>query len=485
MSDFIKDIAAVCRKNFYNFYGLFSGILACFLSTVLFIKEFFVSEKETVLGFATANVTLTLLVILLPIAGWILFWFWKIRIPCGAKDKIVLVIAITAESEDQNIRMRNDFVNGVKDLINRENIGSALEVVELNDHHSLWVADQLKKYTLNKSGKKEVKSFRKIVEKTNGNFFIFSDIKERKSNNIDKYVLSLNGIISHLDNQNKNISNNIAEGFKKLWHNSITFDKVLEIEGFQFTTESIFVAVRYSIGIAVLAYGDITNTQLSYKLFDGLHRDPFFTKFKTLPQNLLEMRSKFGELKALTGWIIANLFLQNGNLVEAEKTLKDSIATLNTYNAQITLSILEFRKNNFRLALKIASEAEKISNGDGVWRYNRAFLYMRLGRFKDGIRIYKQILKNSFLGEEIILVQIYNFNENDFLKNNPNEIWSYFIIAYLKHKKGNESIAAIEYFEKFLKNPNAAKYPLLVEEAKACIKEIDDKKYFPSDSSLV
>ncbi len=110
---------------------------------------------------------------------------------------------------------------------------------------------------------------------------------------------------------------------------------------------------------------------------------------------------------------------------------------------------------------------------------------MRLGKFKDGIRIYKQILNNSFPGEKIILVQIYNFNEHDFVKNNPDEIWSHFIIGYLKHKKGNESISSIEYFEKFLKNPNAKKYPLLVEEAKACMKEIDDKKYFPPDSSIL
>lgn len=484
MEDFIKKITSVCQKNLYNVYGLFSGILLCFLAPVWFIKEFFISETETVLSFALSNITLSLFAILSPMIGWIIFWLCKVRMPCGVKDKIVLVIAITAENENQNVRMRNDFVKGVRDLINRENIGNVIEVLELNDHHSSQVADQLKKYTANKSGKKEIKGFRNVVKKTNGSFFIFSDIKERKGNNTDKYVLSLNGIINHLDNQNKNISNSIADGFKKLWHNSITFDKVLEIEGFQFTTESIFVAVRYSIGISALAYGDITNTKISFDLFSGLHRDPFFSKFKPLPQNLLEMKNKVRELKALTSWIIANLFLQEGNILEAEKYLTDSIKTLDTYQAQITRSILEFKKNNCRLALNIASEASNIANGDGVWRYNKAFLFMRLGKFKDGIRVYKQILKNNFPGEKIILDKIYHFNEHDFLKDNPDEIWSYFIIGYLKHKKEGESISSVEYFENFLKNPNAIKYPLLVEEAKICMKEIDDKKYFPPDASI-
>lgn len=63
MEDFIKKITSLCQKNFYNLYGLFSGILACLLATIRFIKEFFVSEKATVLGFAISNPTLTLLVI--------------------------------------------------------------------------------------------------------------------------------------------------------------------------------------------------------------------------------------------------------------------------------------------------------------------------------------------------------------------------------------------------------------------------------------
>lgn len=479
---FVKDIADICCKNFYNVYGLFSGISLCILSTFWFIKEFCISEKETVLNFALFNTTLTLLFILLPISGWILFWFWKTRIPCGAKDKIVLVIAITAESKDQNTRMRNDFIKGVGDLIKRENIGNIIEVTELNDHHSLHFSNHLKKYLLNKSGKKEVKNFRKIVQKTNGDFFIFSDIKERKNNNIDRYVLSLNGIINHLDNQNKSISNGITEGFKKLWHNSITFDKSLEIDGFQFTTESIFVAVRYSVGIATLAYGGITKTKISFGLFQGLDKDPFFFKVKPLPKNLLEMKNKVKEMKAFTSWILANLCLQEGNIEEAENYLKCSIETLDTYQAQVTLSILEFSKNNFRAALSATSKASKMANGDGVWRYNKAFLFMRLGKFKDGIRVYKQIFKNNFPGEEITLGQVYDFNENKFLKNNPDEIWSYFIMGYLKYRKEEKPISSIEYFEKFLKNPNSIKYPLLVEEAKTCLKEIDDKQYFPPDS---
>lgn len=77
MSNFIKVIETWCLKNFYNFYGLFFGILLFFLATIIFIKEFFVSEEKTVLDFANSNVALTLLVILLPVAGWILFWFWK------------------------------------------------------------------------------------------------------------------------------------------------------------------------------------------------------------------------------------------------------------------------------------------------------------------------------------------------------------------------------------------------------------------------
>ena len=109
---------------------------------------------------------------------------------------------------------------------------------------------------------------------------------------------------------------------------------------------------------------------------------------------------------------------------------------------------------------------------------------MRLGKFKEGVAVYKQILKNNFPGEEIILDQIYHFNEQDFLKNNPDEIWSYFIIGFLKHKKEGELISSVEYFEKFLRNPNAIKYPLLVEEAKICMKEIDNKKYFPPDTSI-
>jgi tetratricopeptide (TPR) repeat protein len=131
-------------------------------------------------------------------------------------------------------------------------------------------------------------------------------------------------------------------------------------------------------------------------------------------------------------------------------------------------------ERNPQKALKTTYDAARTSNGVGTWRYNAAFIELKLGNTKKALALYKEIDKNQWKDEEEILHQVYEFN-TVILEAQPNNIESRFILGLLKYKKSNNAPEALEHLQTVIQLAGDKKnYDLLVAEARACVAEIEE-----------
>ena len=100
---------------------------------------------------------------------------------------------------------------------------------------------------------------------------------------------------------------------------------------------------------------------------------------------------------------------------------------------------------------------------------------MCLERFDEALVLYDDIGKHDFEGEDFVLLEVYNFNE-ELLVSNPEHIQSHFIIGFLKYKKDANYPEAFDCFNRFLnKSINKNQYSVLIKEAKRYTEELENK----------
>lgn len=404
---------------------------------------------------------------------WIGFWFWHRRMPKGDKKKIVMVVSISSQKDKKKIDLINDFKLKIEELLLRESLGDIIELIVLPEYYSDRAVPLLRKYMATKSAK-IVNNVNKLIKETNGRFFIFGEVKDRLEG-VEKCFLDIDALLIHPSNQA--VEKGIKDGFANLWLRKISFEKNWEFKGFHFTAEIVFHATRYVVGMAALAFGNI---ETALKLHNSLYKD--FSKINLdlikprRPTNIIHITEKLKSLLTEENFILAYRCYESGNFSEAERYLNQSLQMGKSYAGFLLQSNLELSyKQNPKSALESVKKAQALANGDGTWRYNKAFLLMYREKFSEALKHYRQIAKSkTYNGEERILLEVYDFNQK-FVQNNPDKIWSYFILGYLKWKRSHSNTDAERFFRNFLDAAEGKmQYQDLVNESESFyINEID------------
>jgi len=389
-----------------------------------------------------------------------LYWLHQRNsLPKNKKGYVGIVISINTESKEQELRIKNDFAGRLGKLILENKLENIVNVITLNNFQAKRVSNVLSEYAKNKRGKTESKDWKEINKAINGHFFVYGEIRERKDGE-DKYFLSLDALVVHKP-VNQAVQNEITQDFLQVWYKQISFEEKLEFRGFEFTADSTFVAVKYIVGIAALVSGDIP---LALSLHTKLNTDPYLKKFQQLP-NMRIIRKRLKGLLVNENYLMARLLHTEGDVVGAKAYLEKSMSMQKGYGGLLFRAIIEFlNDNNPTKALSSVNEAKRFARNDGTWRYSEAFLLMYLEKFEQALAVYRVISEYRYDGEEFILNDVYQFNE-DFIRQNPDQIQSLFILGYLKYKKDSNYAEAYSWFEKFLNKASPAKHQVLIQDA--------------------
>lgn len=416
---------------------------------------------------------------------WFVFWFYKRNyFPRNKKNNVGIIICIKTENDKQRIRLKNDFVKRLNELIAQNDLSSIINVILLNHHQAELLAGILDNYSkkineirknesIPKKMPKEIKKWFEVQKKIGGHFFVWGSIKKRQDQE-NKYFLDLEALVIH-NPINQVLQKEITNDFLTVWYKKISFQEKIEFTGFTLTADLIYIAIKYITGIAALISRD---PFLALKLHTNLKAD--FSKFNPLPPNLQKIKTKLTNILAEENFLIAKWFYFKNNLEKTKKYLKESFNVLKeNYGGLLLRAIIEFvNDQNPTESLKTVCIAKKYAGNDGTWRYNEGFLLMYLEKFNEALKIYKKISEKSYPNEDITLDEVFNFNEN-FLKEHSQKIQSYFIIGYLKYKKVLNYPEALKYFGLFLEKVNETsddlKWNILSERARSYKNELEQK----------
>jgi hypothetical protein len=446
----------ILRNYYYRIQGLFIGY-ALLISIILEI-----SEKH----FSTFIPTVYRIIIYIILSlSWFIVWFISRNyFPKTADNKIGMVIAINAENKKQKTRIKVDFAAKINDLFISNNINYSFDVIVLNDYKSEILSKLLSLYVINKDrvtskalDKNEAKTinndiekWKKVNNKIRSHLYIWGNIKER-INQENTYIMNIEALVYHKPIPVEK-SNQLKKDFLAIFPREISINEKLEVKGFTFAAELVYLAARFITGNAALISGDpITALNLHDGLINEINRLP-----KPLPENIIYIARKVESLILMEKSFIATYeYKINKNVLKAKQLILECTTGKNKeYNALCLASIIAFADERNPIdALKYLFQAKSVSGRSYTWLYNRAFIYMYLEKFEKGIKDYKKLVKISYEGEEDNVTECINFNIQ-LLSSDPSKLQCLFILGFLFYKKKANLPLSLEYFEEFINKIN-------------------------------
>jgi hypothetical protein len=389
-------------------------------------------------------------------------WLYlRYHFPVNKRTKLGVLIAITSENKKQKIRIKNDFVKQLKELIQQNGLSDLINIIHLDQAKSKSFIRTISKKDSQK------KAWQKISKKIKAHFYIYGDIKERMDGN-NKYFLDLSSTIIHYPfNPLKKTA--MSNSINEVWIKNHIIEENLEFKGFKITAELTFYGVRYIIGMAAFLSGDpYLALQLHENLYDDLESQKKLNKIS--PKFAFKLKSLISD-ECLV--ISRHQLESTKDYNSARAYLKKSTSFSNeNYGGLLLKAILEYSLDkNPNKALKTIERAKAYCKGDATWKYSKAFLLFNLKKFQEGYSVYENIARNKFPMEIDRINQVIRFNE-ELLKSQPDHIQSIFIIGYLYLKKLENAPLALESLEKFLeKAKHKEDYFFLIDKAKQLLKE--------------
>lgn len=393
---------------------------------------------------------------------WFAYWLHlRNSLPKNRKGCIGILICIETENDKQKLRLKNDFVRRLRELINQKKLSKKIQILLCSNYQAECINKVFEEYVKNKESNDAIKRWQNIQKRTNGHFYIYGSIKERVDRE-NKYFFDIHAIAVHASVE-KAAQEEMVRDFSNVWYDKISFQEKIEFRGFEFVADTIFIAVQYIIGIAAFVSGDM---KLALELHRSLSQDQFFTNSHNAFPKLVFVKEKLRILLAEEYYQFGRIYASQGDYDKADDFLDKSLVTMNNYGASLLKSVIAFLyRSNPSESLEWVRKAKSFSTIDGTWRYNEGFLLMYMEDFDSALKVYKDIANVSYQGEEQTLTQIYDFNL-DILRKHPKKVQSYFIIGFLKYRKESNCPSALEYFNKFLaKSKSDKKYSILRKKA--------------------
>jgi len=363
---------------------------------------------------------------------WIGYWlFYKYRLPRNKKGKVGIVIAIHAETNHEQIRLKNDFISKLKENINKETFGGTVNIIVLKNHFSEDLNEINKVLTMHK--------------KVKGHFYVYGQVKRRYEGG-KKYFLKLDGLVVHSPISIQT-SNELKREFINILPKQISFLETFEFSGFEFTADIVYIAARYITGIAAYLSGD---PFLAHEFHNNLQKE--FERFKQLPPNLQIIKNRIPFLLSDEELLIARMYYFKNDIDNLKLWLGKSLSSNpNNYGGWLLKAIVDFLPsmgNNPIAALESIKKAQRYVRFTHEWRYSRAFLYFWLGNYTEAIRDCKNLKNKSYMGEEITVEEVEDFTLK-LLKDHPQKVQLYFWLGFINLIKKKNLPLAYEYFNKF------------------------------------
>ncbi len=418
------------QSNLHKLISLIYGFLFCIL---------FFSIIDNFIEKIILNVQTRFLFYGLILSLWIAYWvYYRYRLPRNKKKKVGIVLAIHAETNYEEIRLKSDFISKLRENINKEKFSEVINIIILKNHLSGEI--------------EKIDDVLKMHKKIKGHFYVYGEVKRRYDGD-KKYFLKLEGMVIHrpINIKTKDL---LRRDFISVLPKQVSFFENFEFKGFEFTADIVYLATRYITGTAAYLSGDPI---LAHDFHLNLKEE--FNKFRPLPLHLQNIRDKIPLLLSDEELIIARWNYLKNNYKELVKWLDESLSSnQNNYGSWLLKAIVDFYPsmgNNPPAALEDIKKAEKYARGTYEWRYSKAFLYFWMEYYNEALKDCKNLSQKSYVGENITINEVENFNLK-LLEKYKNKVQLYFWLGYINYIKKRNLPMAYKYFSEFEQKSNVS-----------------------------
>ena len=398
---------------------------------------------------------LEVLIIAVLLCGIFLLWFFTRRPVKTSRNKIGIVIGITAENKKERQRLRSDLILSLQREISG---GQHFEVLALSEYHA------------GKITSKETAG--KYHRSTRGHFIIYGCCKIRDHHGTQHYVLDLEASVAHSPIPDK-ISMELSSEMRSLIPPQQLFPVSEELDGFTITKEMIGSAARYIVGLASLLSGDlITAFNLHAGLWEEVKREG--ATAQPLSNSHAFLGAKLPTRLALEGVALASFFYRSkqNQYLEKMKRCLDTVEEVDprNYGAYLLRGIYYFLAE--RDIEKAKQQIQKSRNErDAAWQFSDAFLAAYDGDLERAHKIYKR----AFMGnvKESIPLDVETFIR-DVLDQEPSKIQLWYCLGMINYFSKGDPQLAKEDFERFVDEANKiGQFNRSIEFAQKYISEIE------------
>ncbi len=404
---------------------------ALFISEILVIIV--VSTIFNVLGL-DSHIKLIIYVVM--IITVFLIWLYTNRLPRTPKNKIGFLICISTGKEIEPIKIKEDFVIILHELIKQGVSGRWFHVITVPEYVADKIIDQ--------------DDAERLRLRCNAHFVIYGRVHLRLINSKEKYVLNLKGIVATRQALPKSAIEDISSEFKNFFPPKLIIEKENDIFSFSITSEWVNCVARYIIGIIAYYADDFDYAVQLYKdvadLLKGKDQAfPVFAKLKQrIPLRMAEINQAQTRI-AYYRWVKTRETTYIKEIGNYLKQIPDSVI-INSYGLLILKSIYLFLE--YRDIKKSKELLKKCKNNpDGTWLYNLAFLEAYSGNLQSATKSYKKL--DKFEVEPHVIAQVEEFI-SWVLEQESDMYQLYYCLGFINWKLKGDNDQAIEDFKKFL-----------------------------------
>jgi len=389
----------------------------------------------------------------------LILWFVTSRPRKTLPGKIGIVVAIACETKKEEIRLRADFVDALRERVTQTN-RKHFDVYELSQYHA--------------RRSQSVDDAIRYLKSTQAHLIIFGRCRLRNHKGKLTYMVDFQEAIRHAPVPSE-VSQQLKQDMQLAFPTRMLFPEQNELEGFEVTKEIFGVASQFTLGIASLLSGDPLTA------FD-LHHNAFREARGKIeiddnsPQVLKQYKARLATCLVLSGLHAIQLYYKNRSEGYLDKMghYLDVIQEIDpgNYDAHLVRAIYLFLRNHDIEGAR--QEIKKAKNErNAAWQYSEAFLAAYEGRLEEAHKIYRraflgEVLEETPLGVEEFIV--------DVLGREPDKIQLWYCLGMINYFLKADLQAGREDFLKFVtKATDQGVFSTSIDFAKKYLIEIEEK----------
>ncbi len=385
------------------------------------------------------------------------YWFYSNRLPRAPKGKIGFALGIVADNPDQQKKLKRDFSQTLRDLLNRSKYRYSFVFVEIPNHFIDKIVSP--------------DGAIKFLHDARCSFMVYGKARTITMNGQLQHILNLEGVVAHKPIPTE-ISKSFSKEFAELFPRRMTISSEGDLFQFEITAQWIDVLSKYIIGIAALLSGDIGYAQ---ELFENL-KQVLLDKKQNLPA-LIKIKQRLPSRLEDVYLVQLNILYEewkrskDDSLINKMKPILDKLNAVSPHNfdARFYRSIMYFL--NGRQISKAKAETLKAqTKKHTTWQYNYAFLLAYEGNMNEAVKQYKVAVDEVFEEPKVVLEVI------EFimwvLDIEPNKTQLLFCLGMIYYYAIKDFSLALQDFKKFVEVTPANRFSTQRKEAQRLIIKI-------------